>query len=125
LGVALSLIFRVGEELSANMSAAQVIMKGLAVRLFDVERSNCPSGNAVFTMNQPAFSFEPFISALEAGELLGIHPVTILRWAREGRVPHRRLGRKIKFRKSELDKWQETLYTKSAVRVAQPQGEGT
>jgi hypothetical protein len=42
LGVALPLIFRVGEELSANLPATKVIMKGLAFRLFDVERSNCP-----------------------------------------------------------------------------------
>jgi hypothetical protein len=46
-GTALSLIFRVEEELSANLAATEVIMKGLAVRLFDVERSNCPSTNGV------------------------------------------------------------------------------
>jgi excisionase family DNA binding protein len=65
-------------------------------------------------------TFERLISATDAGKLLGIHPVTILRWAREGRIPHRRLGRKVKFRKTELDSWQTTLYTDSAVRVAQP-----
>lgn len=64
--------------------------------------------------------FEPLISATEASELLGIHPVTLLRWAREGRVPHRRLGRKVTFRASELDSWYRTEYTGSAVRVAQP-----
>lgn len=65
-------------------------------------------------------SFEPMLSAAEAGKLLGIHPVTLLRWARQGRVPHRRLGRKVRFRASELDSWQTTVYTESAVRVAQP-----
>jgi excisionase family DNA binding protein len=64
--------------------------------------------------------FEPLLSAADAGNLLGIHPVTLLRWAREGRVPHRRLGRKVKFRASELDSWCTTLYTERAVRVAQP-----
>jgi excisionase family DNA binding protein len=64
--------------------------------------------------------FEPLISAAEAAQLLGIHPVTILRWAREGRVPHLRLGRKVKFRVSELNSWSSTIYTDSAVRVAQP-----
>ena len=64
--------------------------------------------------------FEPLISATEAAQLLGIHPVTILRWAREGRVPHLRLGRKVKFRVSELNSWSSTIYTDSAVRVAQP-----
>ncbi|WP_373283057.1 helix-turn-helix domain-containing protein [Edaphobacter acidisoli] len=76
-------------------------------------------------MQTDTFVFEPLISAVDAGRLLGVHPVTILRWAREGRIPHRRLGRKVKFRKSELDRWQTTLYTESAVRVAQPTGEGT
>ena len=36
--------------------------------------------------------FEKVLSAQEASDLLGIHPVTLLRWAREGRIPHRRLG---------------------------------
>ena len=40
-----------------------------------------------------------------AGQLLGIHPVTVLRWAREGRIPHHRLGRRVAFRTSELDQW--------------------
>jgi len=71
-------------------------------------------------MQTNVIPFEPLISADDAGKLLGIHPVTLLRWAREGRVPHRRLGRKVKFRASELNSWDSTLYTGSAVRVAQP-----
>ena len=49
--------------------------------------------------------FEPLIDAVEAGKLLGKHPVTLLRWAREGRLPAHRLGRNIAFRASELDAW--------------------
>ncbi|WP_353073079.1 helix-turn-helix domain-containing protein [Tunturiibacter gelidiferens] len=49
--------------------------------------------------------FEPLISAVDAGQLLNLHPVTILRWAREGRIPHRRLGRRVVFRVSELNSW--------------------
>jgi excisionase family DNA binding protein len=71
-------------------------------------------------MEKRTFQFEPLISAVEAAGLLGIHPVTILRWAREGRIPHRRLGRKVKFRVSDLNSWPSTIYTDSAVRVAQP-----
>jgi excisionase family DNA binding protein len=76
-------------------------------------------------MERNTLTFEPLISAVEAGQLLGLHPVTLLRWAREGRIPHRHLGRKVKFRVSELNSWSMTLYTDSAVRVAQPKGEGT
>jgi excisionase family DNA binding protein len=50
-------------------------------------------------------TFEPLISAVDAGQLLDLHPVTLLRWAREGRIPHRRLGRRVVFRVSELEKW--------------------
>jgi excisionase family DNA binding protein len=50
-------------------------------------------------------TFEPLISAAEASQLLDLHPVTLLRWAREGRIPHRRLGRRVVFRVSELDRW--------------------
>ena len=71
-------------------------------------------------MQPTTLTFEPLISAAQAGQLLGLHPVTLLRWAREGRIPHRRLGRKVKFRVSELDSWYAALYTGSAVRVAQP-----
>lgn len=46
---------------------------------------------------------EPFLSAEEPGQLIGIHPVTLLRWARERRVSHQRLGRKVKFRPSALN----------------------
>ena len=77
-------------------------------------------------MQPNVIPFEPLLSAVDAGNLLGIHPVTLLRWAREGRVPHRRLGRKVKFRASELDSWSTTLYTEGAVRVAPTlKGEGT
>ncbi len=71
-------------------------------------------------MEKKTLQFEPLISAAEAAGLLGIHPVTILRWAREERIPHRRLGRKVKFRVSDLNSWSSTIYTDSAVRVAQP-----
>ena len=49
--------------------------------------------------------FEPLISAATAAEMLNLHPVTLLRWAREGRVPHHRLGRRVVFRLSELEIW--------------------
>jgi len=53
----------------------------------------------------PLQDFEPLMRPNDAAALLGIHPVTLLRWAREGRVPSRRLGRKISFRASELNSW--------------------
>ena len=76
-------------------------------------------------MDIKTLGFEPLISAVEAGQLLGVHPVTLLRWAREGKVPHRRLGRRITFRASELNSW----YAGSTLVVPfvspNPRGEGT
>lgn len=37
--------------------------------------------------------------------MLGLHPNTLLLWAREGRVPSIHLGRRVKFRASSLNEW--------------------
>jgi len=69
--------------------------------------------------------FEPLLRATEAATLLNLHPVTVLRWAREARIPHHRMGRKVAFRASELNSWLVLNYTGDAVRAAQPvKGEG-
>jgi excisionase family DNA binding protein len=62
--------------------------------------------------------FEPLLSSVDAARLLSLHPVTILRWAREGKIPHLRLGRKVMFRASELNAWCISGYSSSAVRAA-------
>jgi excisionase family DNA binding protein len=60
-----------------------------------------------------------FLTAKEAAKIVRLHPVTLLRWAREGRVPHRRLSpRKIVFPRSQLVAWLESGYTGSTVRAA-------
>jgi excisionase family DNA binding protein len=53
----------------------------------------------------PPVEFEPLLCATEAASLLRLHPGTLLRWARERRVPHCRLSRKVFFRASELNAW--------------------
>jgi excisionase family DNA binding protein len=63
-------------------------------------------------------NFETLLTPEDTAQLLDLHPVTLLRWAREGRVPHHRLGRKIRFRASELNSWLATGYTDTAVRAA-------
>ena len=61
----------------------------------------------------------PLLSAAELAPILGLHTVTLLRWAREGRIPHRRLSaRKVVFIPSEVDAWLLSGYTGSAVRAA-------
>jgi excisionase family DNA binding protein len=63
-------------------------------------------------------TIDQLLTADEAAARLRLHPVTVLKWAREGRIPHRRLGRKVVFPLSLLNSWLESGYTDSAVRAA-------
>jgi excisionase family DNA binding protein len=83
--------------------------------------SNYLEGITVTSMNisndnQP--DFESLLTPALAARLLDIHPVTLLRWAREDRIPCHHIGRKVKFRASELNAWLASGYTKRAVRAA-------
>lgn len=49
--------------------------------------------------------FEPLITSERAAELLGIHPKTLQRMARERKIPAVRIGKFWRFRKSDLDSW--------------------
>src|SRR5450631_4210481 len=54
----------------------------------------------------PAPEIERPLSATELAPIIGLHSVTILRWAREGRIPNHRLSaRKIIFLPSEISHW--------------------
>lgn len=52
-----------------------------------------------------SITFEPLLSDAQAGELLGIHPKTVQRLARTGKLPAVRVGRYWKFRASTLNQW--------------------
>lgn len=60
-------------------------------------------------MSNTAPQFEPLLSDLHAGQLLGLHPKTVQRMARRGEIPAIRIGRYWRFRASELNAWLETL----------------
>ncbi len=74
--------------------------------------------NIIETHNRSGISVDLFLTAQEAAKVIHLHPVTILRWAREGRIPHLRLGRKVLFPLSQLNAWLESGYTDCAVRAA-------
>lgn len=64
-------------------------------------------------------TFEPLIDATEAARLLGCHPRTLLRKAREGCIPCVRVFDKVRFRASALDRWLESQgYNQTAIRAA-------
>ena len=55
--------------------------------------------------------FEPLLSEVQAGELLGLHPKTVQRMSRSGEIPAIRIGRYWRFRASEINTWLESLAT--------------
>ncbi|SRR6266536_1244682 len=68
-------------------------------------------------------SCEPVISAAEACRLLGLkRPGTVLKWAREGKIPCIRLGQGkgsyVRFRASALDAWMREHLDSSALPLA-------
>lgn len=60
-----------------------------------------------------------FLTPQEAAQIARVHPVTLLRWCREGRVPHRRLStRKVIFSLKDLTAWLGSDYTEPVSRAA-------
>ena len=47
--------------------------------------------------------FEPLIDSLEAAELLGVHPESVRRRARDGEIPGLKFGKLWRFRVSVLE----------------------
>jgi excisionase family DNA binding protein len=71
--------------------------------------------------DNPPSTTDLYLTSKEAARIARLHPVTLLKWAREGKVPHRRLGpRKIVFPLGQLMSWLESGYgyTSEAVRAA-------
>ena len=56
-----------------------------------------------------AMSLEPYVDSTAAGQFLGLHPVTVMRLAREGHLPGHPVRnakrRQWRFLLSELSKW--------------------
>jgi len=49
--------------------------------------------------------FEPLLNSQQAAKLINIHPKTLQKLARAGRVPAFRIGDLWRFRASALDEW--------------------
>jgi len=52
-------------------------------------------------------AFEPILDSQEAAALLNIHPKTLQKLARKGRIPGFRIGKLWGFRASALNRWLE------------------
>jgi len=44
-----------------------------------------------------------WLNKAQAAEYLGIHPTTLMRWARQGRIKKHRVGRLVRFRLEDLE----------------------
>ena len=50
-----------------------------------------------------------WLSLSEVAKVLGVHPSTVRNWADQGQVPvHRTTGGHRRFKKSEVELWQQT-----------------
>jgi excisionase family DNA binding protein len=60
------------------------------------------------------------LTARAVGDLLGVHPETVLRWTRRGELPAVRLpGGAIRYREAEFQEWLEERAT-AQTRSCQP-----
>lgn len=50
-----------------------------------------------------AATIQPMLTVEDIANVMQVHPRTIQRWCRERRVPHIRIGRKIRFTPAQLD----------------------
>jgi hypothetical protein len=61
------------------------------------------------SIRNAAVSLEPYVDSTAAGQFLGLHPVTVMRLAREGHLPGHPVRnakrRQWRFLLSELSKW--------------------
>ena len=62
-------------------------------------------------------NFEPLLSDIQVGKLLGLHPKTVQRLARAGEIPAVRIGRYWRFRATELNTWVELQSSGQLARV--------
>jgi excisionase family DNA binding protein len=63
-------------------------------------------------MSTSTMAFEPLLNPVEAAALLQIHEKTLIKLARDGKVPAVRLGRLWRFRASAIEQWIETSLAK-------------
>jgi hypothetical protein len=60
-------------------------------------------------LRDAAMSLEPYVDSIVAGDFLGLHPVTVMRLAREGQLPghpvRQAKRRQWRFLLSELSRW--------------------
>jgi len=72
---------------------------------------------------QPQPSFEPLLDCIEAARLLHLHPKTVERMARQGRLPAFKVGKRWLFRTTLIDHWVSSLVHSTPASVLRGIGE--
>lgn len=64
------------------------------------------SAQLALDVNRPSVSLnEPLLTAAKAAELLSVKPSWIYEAVREGRLPCVRVGKHVRFLRSDLERW--------------------
>jgi len=50
---------------------------------------------------------EKLLTPQEIAEVLGVQPSTIYQWTHQGYIPHVKLGKFVRFRAKDVEKWVE------------------
>jgi excisionase family DNA binding protein len=50
---------------------------------------------------------QPLLSVKEVSSFLSVHPKTLYKWTDEGKIPHLKINGLIRFKKKEIEDWQE------------------
>jgi len=67
--------------------------------------------------NSGRCGFEPLLDSQEVGKLMGVHPETVKRRARNGEIPGVKFGKLWRFRASALDSYiQRMMLQKTNIR---------
>lgn len=63
--------------------------------------------NATADASRPAYmSMTPLLTAEQVGGLIGLDAKTVYRYARDGVIPHKRIGpRNVRFLRTEVESW--------------------
>src|SRR5579864_3184409 len=67
---------------------------------------------------------ETFLTVAEVAEMLKLNPQTVRNWIDQGRMPALRVGRRVRIRRSDLERVLEESATPAGGRHAGPTAEG-
>lgn len=76
--------------------------------------------HTVPAMNLTPAAPVPWLTTAEAAAFLNVHPASVLRWAKAGELPHRKVGSQYRFVLAELEDWQGTGGSRP-VKPAEPE----